>query len=192
MLSRRALAIALSLTAAVALTACTEVSRPIEATRTNTPTPEPVFPSDEAAREAGASTYGAFRSMLDTVEAEGGQGAERLDALATPEVIGDALQSGQVWQSLGLMATGRVTVTSVELVDARSQPDADGVVAALMVCEDESTRPLTRPDGASASRAGGTVVAYAVEIAAPQPGTASAGPYVVASREPQADASACG
>lgn len=113
------------------------------------PTSELLFESEEEALAAAEEAYGAYLAMLDQIRAEGGVDEDRLELVATGEVLTHEQDALREFQTRGHHTVGSLSFDSVELqqYEPRAQ-DGLGVLY-FYACEDFSAVDVLDQSGAS-------------------------------------------
>ncbi|PRY69330.1 hypothetical protein B0I08_1022 [Glaciihabitans tibetensis] len=111
-----------------------------------TPTPAPLFSTDEEALAAARATYEGFLAATDAILADSGAGAERLDAFAEPDVVETELQGFQRFNSGGLRLMGQTTIENFAL---QSRSLANEVVVTAYACANVADVDVVDATGSS-------------------------------------------
>jgi hypothetical protein len=132
----------------------------------------PVFASNAEALAAATEAYAAYQRVVDQILHEGGEGPERIRAVATDPLASLEESEYTVAREQDLHTTGIRTFDGVRLqrVDARGQNETH--VVTVYLCSDVSETDVVDATGASivqTDRAGRT--AYEVSFDWSTPGT---------------------
>lgn len=111
------------------------------------PSPTPVFASEEEALAAAEEAYAAYVALADQIFAEGGVNPERLSTVATGAFLEAAIEGFEIVQRDGWRSTGGTTFRDFEL-QSYSAGTREGVVTAY-VCEDVSAVDVFDSSGSS-------------------------------------------
>lgn len=112
------------------------------------PSPTPVFASDEEALAAAEAAYGAYVALADQVFVEGGKNPERLAAVAAGDFLEASVEEFRQANLEGLVSTGGTVFR--DMVLQRYDPDSgrEGLVV-VYVCEDVSAVDVRNASGVS-------------------------------------------
>lgn len=90
---------------------------------------EALFASDEEALAAAEAAYAQYLEVYDAVFAEGGAAPERLEKVATGEVLTEDLDRAREFQTEGTSLSGKTTVLETSLQQlAQNSPDETEVI----------------------------------------------------------------
>jgi hypothetical protein len=126
------------------LTGCVGSDPPV--TPAPTPTSTPLFASDEEALKAAEVAYKRFNAVAERVLNEGGTDPERLEAVATGELLAAAVKGAESYESKGYHSIGRI-VSSEFRIQQTSNSKRDSVT--IYVCEDVTKVDVVDSEGTS-------------------------------------------
>ena len=101
------------------------------------PASTPVFASDEEALAAATEAYARYLEVSDQIAQDGGEGADRMKGLVSPEQYEKELEGFQMFVDEGIHAVGRSKFDSVSM---QSWVESDAGVADVTIyaCSDAS------------------------------------------------------
>jgi hypothetical protein len=144
---RLAPAIALTATAMFALAACQPDAAPI--VPTPAPSTSPIFASDEEALAAAADAFSAYLLALDDIRHGGGADVERLNGVATADVVNHEASGLAEMKANGERSTGYTHFDSISLQNRTIDAASTQNIVIVYLCEDFSDTDVVGKDGKS-------------------------------------------
>lgn len=123
------------------------VPTPPAETPVASPSPTPVFASEEEALAAAEEAYAAYLAVSNQVFAEGGANPERLNSVATGDFLADEMAGFERVRASGWRSTGLTAYRDVVL-QSYAPGSSTGVVG-IYVCEDVSGVDVLDASGVS-------------------------------------------
>ena len=111
------------------------------------PSPTPVFASDEEALAAAEAAYGAYLAVSDAISSDGGANPERLAASVTAEELAESIELYKSFEIEGIRTRGTTTFDSVAL------QRADDYEVAIYLCLDVTQVRMIDTGGADVTPA---------------------------------------
>ena len=130
----------------MAMTGCVDPSPPV--TSSPTPSPTPVYASEEEALAAAEAAYAAYTEMSDQIFHDGGKDADRLAGVSTGDLLKVELEGFRQVAQLGYRSTGQTTFSALELQQLAPTESGEGYVT-VYLCEDVSATDVLDASGAS-------------------------------------------
>ena len=113
------------------------------------PSSTPIFASDEEALAAAEEAYGNYLAVLDEIYHDGGSAPERLEAVATADVVEHEQEGFDDSIRLGQHTIGETRFDSVTLQASDMSGGAQEHVISIYVCEDFAGVDVLSQDGTS-------------------------------------------
>lgn len=118
------------------------------AARSASPSPEPIFASDEEALAAAEAAYERFLVASAEVTQSGGHDVDSLNQVAVGDALDTQLESAATYVSDNLRSTGQRTFTTHSL-QSFVEDVSRGAVVTFYVCDDLRGLDVLDPSGAS-------------------------------------------
>jgi hypothetical protein len=138
--------VAVAIAAALTLAACTPPDAP---TRSPSPSATPLFSSDEEALAAAEEAYAAYLRVSDQVFADSGSGMERLETVATGELLESDRKALTEVANAGLRSVGNTSFSDITLQEVSFDESLKDVEVRVYLCEDLSAVDVLDASGAS-------------------------------------------